>query len=1264
MSALRAIAVGFLLIGCLATQAVAGNVFALPANTFDTSVAVFTESPFQSSGTIAVPPGALAVFARPDGSRYYIVSASSTDTLLVMNSALNTVLKRVDLGSPARAAGLSPDGKRLLILAGGLHVFDVTTPNDDDITPSPVPSVGVDPGALAFSLDSKSAFILSAQTGRLSRYNLENDYVDATVELNGSPTAVAVAPTGALLVSATNVVHEVDPNTVTVLTEIPLNGLPGKAAFTPDGKYALVPNGAAFVATGLAFLIDMEAHDLAGILPRTGSAPEFVLDQLAAADDTTFYGVSTSTRQMVRVSINPLALQTTGFVLSNKTGARGVALSAEQPQATYAFLSSGTGVSRGRFDTGGVEDRALAFTPGRLVLAGAASMEVPTGWRIFNDGQSVVADSTTRPLILRVWDAAGRPVFDRQVQFTTTTEGVVFETPTTRTNLDGYALTRVTAPPREGVFIVRANVQGLATPIQFRITVVGGGGTGESGLVMYSGNGQVIPRGFPTEEPLRVRLTDEAGDPIVGATVTWELVEESTAFTGMVHPTTSETDIDGIANGGYSGPVITPPTTSWLTAHVNASIPGFDPVTFVVTTIPEISPGVWATPTYSLLTPLVGATLTGQAGQTLRGAVQVRTRAIGGTDTGRGIPNVGVDLFTDRDPDTSPTASCVGPGGAALSDATGITTCDVRLGGVVGGPSPIKVRVGGGGRDGGTEYSIFLTVTPGPPNQITVLGGDNQVGGPNATLPALLSAEISDGFGHRLPGAVVTWEVVTPGTVTILTSTNVSDAAGRVSAQVRLGTTAGQVQVRLRAGDAEVLFSLTVNVPVASLTRISGDGQSALVNQAFAAPLVVEARDQQGQPVAGLTIAYALVSGPAILGSATAVTGADGRASILATAGATVGPVVIRATLLEFTVTFNLTVGIPVSSMTKVGGDGQSAVVNQDFGAPLVVELRDQQGTVVQGAAVTFAVISGPATIVGNATVTTASSGRASVTIRAGAAAGAVAVRATSFTLTTTFNLTVVPPGPGISRNNIRSAISGDLGVTPGGIVAIYGQGIAPDIQGSVVANGGYVLGPLPTRLAGVEVLFGTTNAPIYHVSNANGQQWVVVQAPFSLTAGGTTSVTVRVGGGSATVEGVEVKNYQPGIFETMGPAAQRWAVLTKADGSYVTADNPIRRGVDTRLRMYCAGLGQANPALTTNGVGVPGQTLLAQLALYVLTTDGSAAKVVSAEPMVGVVGLYVLTIDLPATLQTGSDQVLVLGVAGPGGPFTYNVSSAIARIE
>ncbi len=296
----------------------------------------------------------------------------------------------------------------------------------------------------------------------------------------------------------------------------------------------------------------------------------------------------------------------------------------------------------------------------------------------------------------------------------------------------------------------------------------------------------------------------------------------------------------------------------------------------------------------------------------------------------------------------------------------------------------------------------------------------------------------------------------------------------------------------------------------------------------------------------------------------------------------------------------------------------------------------------------------------GNPTVVTGSNGRASAALRAGATAGAVVVRATAFTFTVTFDLTVVPPGPEVSRQNIRNAISGDPGVTPGGIIAIYGQRIAPSVQGTVVANNGFLLGSLPTTLAGVEVLFGSTRAPIYHVNNINGQEFVVVQAPFSLTPGTPTSVTVNAGGGTTTVTGVEVKTYQPGIFEGVGPGGQRYALVTRLDGTAVTYDSPAQRG--TILRVICGGLGQTSPPLATNSAGIANQNVLAPL---VVALNHGGVRVVSAETLPGVVGVYVVTFEVPATTTPGTDRSLAVAIANPdGSPSPLRYYSAIPNLQ
>ncbi len=885
------IAAVVVLAACAAAQAIASNVFVLPANAFDATVAAFSENPFQSAGSFAAPPAAHTILARPDGSRYYVISAEATDTVLVLNSARTNVLKRIDLGAPARAAAISPDGRRLVVLAGGLYIFDITSAGDDDVTPSPRPDAGTDPDDVAFSLDSSRAYIVSAVSGTLTRLNMETGEVVDVIGLEGRPSAVAAGPSGVLYVSATNRIYDVDPGTGAVRAEMGVNGKPGRAAFTPDGRYALFANDADFVASGLGFLVNVNERAVAGVIPRTWGSPELTLEQLAVVDNNTCYAVSSSTRQLVRITLSPLAVHTTAFPMAEKTNVRGLAASRELPEPKFLFVAAGTSAARSRIATGDVENQGLPVSGGRVVLAGAASTAAPSGgWQTFGDDQVLAGGSTSQPLILRIWGDDGLPVFGKAVTFSADVGGVTFQPAAAATSLDGFAVTRVTVPETPGVITISAEVDGAPAPVVFHITVAGGGAGATAGLIMVSGNGQVVPRGWPTEEPLRVRLLDPAGRPIAGAMVQWAVESGE----GSVWPQRSETDIDGYAETKYTASNILSASTSWLQSTVSAAVAGFEPVTFYVTAVPTLTSGRVAQPTYTLVTPPVGEVLRGRAGQTLAAGIKVTVKASSGTQSSAGIPNIGVRLIPQLDPATNPSAACAGAGDTALSDATGTINCNVVFGGVLGGPVPITVRVGGGGQ-GGTSYTVRIEVDAGAPGRIDILGGNGQSGAPGAALATPLSIEVSDGFGHTLAGEAVTWESVTPGGVTFLSAQETTDAGGRASATVQLGGVAGQYQVRVRAGSAQAVFNLYVVVPVSSLVKIDGDLQSAQTGEPFARRLVVEVRNDAGAPVSGAVVTFTVTSGSAVLGSASATTGPDGRASTTVTAGAVAGPVAVQA---------------------------------------------------------------------------------------------------------------------------------------------------------------------------------------------------------------------------------------------------------------------------------------------------------------------------------------------------------------------------------
>lgn len=1127
------------LLACAVTRVQAGAVFVLPASPSGMAIPVFTDNPFLDSAPLTLPAAPVAVLAKPDGSQFFVVSTSGVITIL--DHAL-APLASIDLGSPARAAALSPNGSRLLVLADALRVFDTTTPTATEIAASPAPDAGDNPSGLAFSLDSLRAYVLSGSANSVTVFDLIASAATGVQIAIPGGVAIAAAPNNQIYVTASDGFHEIDSITGTLLARIKLDGLPGKAAFTPDGKYALVANQPPFNAAGLAFLIDLDARRLAGTLSSHGANAGLALDQLAAVDNRTFYGVSTTTRQLVRISLDPsnaldpLTLATTGFPLAGLSGVRALTVSGEQPQARYIYLATVDSLSRGSLGSGEIQDRSLAVEPGALQLAGAASVATPAGYAKFNDGQTVVAGSITQRLVLRVWDNDGSPVFDKAVQFSTQAAGVTVETPVSRTTSEGYAGTRVIAPETPGQRIrVDVRLDGWSgDAISFTVTVAGGGDTGGSGgLEMYSGNGQVVVAGHSTNHPLQVRLTDPAGRPIFGATVNWR----ETSGEGSVSHAASQTDVYGIASADFHGAPSVASGVSYAQSTVSAAVPGFAPLSFTETTVSNIA----AMPAFLMPVPdLFTRAITGQAGQTLGGAIQVQAKTIWGVQGGQGFPNVGVSLSSDLDQAAHPSASCAGPGGTALSDATGLATCDVRLGGVTGGPAPIRVNLGGF-----AYYIVLLTVTAGPPGRIDILSGNNQSGNRGATLPVSLVAQISDGFGHLLPETPVTWEAVVPGTITFSNSSAVADSQARVSARVTLGNTLGPVQVRLRAGTAQMLFTLLSTATVFSFSKVSGDSQSGPIGQPFATPLVVQLLLDQGQTAPGVPVTFSVTSGDAALDAPSAASDSAGQASTMVTAGATTGPLVVTASV---------------------------------------------------------------------------------------------------FGLSVSFNLTAVPPGPSVFAPGIVNAISGDVGVSPGGIIAIHGQGIAPAIQGSVVANGGFPFGALPTTLAGVGVRLGGAEVPIYRVNNINGQESVVVLAPLTLTPG-VTSVTVSAGGGSTTVNNVPVKAYQPGIFETPGLSGEKLAVLTKEDGSFVTYDHAALRG--EKLRMLCAGLGQA--------VTAP----------LVVTVNEGGMRVISAETMAGMTGVYVVTFEVAPDTARGLNRPLSVAIADPNSsPSLLRYSSAIANLE
>ena len=446
-------------------------------------------------------------------------------------------------------------------------------------------------------------------------------------------------------------------------------------------------------------------------------------------------------------------------------------------------------------------------------------------------------------------------------------------------------------------------------------------------------------------------------------------------------------------------------------------------------------------------------------------------------------------------------------------------------------------------------------------------------------------------------------------------------------------------------------LNVTPGVPGA-ISIVSGNNLSATPGQQVPGSLVAAVTDAAGNPLAGQQVVWSVSpSTAATLSATTTNSDVNGRVqtnvTLTSSASGQVSVKVALASNPNISTTFTVAVNILLTGLQVVSGNNQTAVINSNFAAPLVVQLNAANGP-ASGTAVNFA-ITGPA-VLSAASAVTNSNGQASVTVLAGPTTGTVTVTATAGSLTAAFTLTVIPSGPTLTTNSFYNGADFQPGaISPCGIATIIAPGIAAAIQGIVAYDG---VGALPYSLGGVQVTFGGAMAPIFNVANTNGQQQATVQVPCSVTPGNVT-VVVNVGGGTATVT-VPVRPASPGLFLTAFSSTSQIPVLVRPDGSFVSPSNPAHRG--ETLIAYITGIGATTPAIATNSLPSPGSSPAIQGTIIVGMNGGGVPLVASALSP-DLVGVETISFMVPTTTQTGTSSFSV-GIIPPGGstPFYSNV--------
>ena len=279
--------------------------------------------------------------------------------------------------------------------------------------------------------------------------------------------------------------------------------------------------------------------------------------------------------------------------------------------------------------------------------------------------------------------------------------------------------------------------------------------------------------------------------------------------------------------------------------------------------------------------------------------------------------------------------------------------------------------------------STAVVVSAGVATQIAVNAGNNQsatAGTAVATPPSVIVRDVS---GNVVSGAPVTFAV--PGTSNgVLTGPGTTTNAGGIATvgSWTLSTTAKPDTMTATSTGltgSPVTFVDTAKVGAATtLTKFSGDNQVGQVAESLKTPLVVRITDANGNPVPGVSIAWAAASGGGHVNPTSSTTGADGLAQSNRILGTLPGTNTTAATATlaggPAAVTFSATGQVGgATQMTVNGGDAQTDTVGHTLPTPLSVRVADALNNPVPGVTISWVVIDGGGSVSAPTSVTNAS---------------------------------------------------------------------------------------------------------------------------------------------------------------------------------------------------------------------------------------------------------------------------------------------------
>ena len=267
-----------------------GRVFLFPPSGTDV-ITVLDADTLVAVGSFTGTNTVTDVIGSGDGKKFYAISRTSVDTVVVVDAETLMVTQRLSLGSSASDAEVTPDGRYLLVASGTLRV--IRTDTEEQLPNIPV---GGGPTQIVIDNTSTKAYVLANRGKVVNVIDLATLIVERTLEVPNSSSIALTPNDGRLLVATRTGLLQFRTTDLEEIEEIKSSSpiVNGRILTLPNSTEVLVQNSSTG-ATANSLLFDLNTRTVRPI----GNVGATHLEEVSVVSNEQAFAILSGAREFV-----------------------------------------------------------------------------------------------------------------------------------------------------------------------------------------------------------------------------------------------------------------------------------------------------------------------------------------------------------------------------------------------------------------------------------------------------------------------------------------------------------------------------------------------------------------------------------------------------------------------------------------------------------------------------------------------------------------------------------------------------------------------------------------------------------------------------------------------------------------------------------------------------------------------------------------------------------------------------------------------------